>query len=169
MNKSSEQQHYTAPIIYCACLSRHRVAASLFALITLHRTSKDDWSKHQVKEVSNVLIFLVQTPFKFQTCMDFFADSCCVLEIIFWKLTKKNAVGTGAPFQRGEVSGNKAITSYTQCKQKLAYKTGQPHPTTAKQIVPKIFLDSHLPKCRWVTPIMGISTLCQWKGTQNTT
>ena len=72
---------------------------------------------------------------------------------------KKIAVGTGTPFQRQEVSGNKANTSQTQCKQRLVNKTGQPHQTAANQIVPKFFLDPHLRKCRWGTPILGISTL----------
>ena len=36
--------------------------------------------------------------------MDFFVDFGCALQFIFWKLMKKNAVGT---FQRQEVYGNK--------------------------------------------------------------
>ena len=43
----------------------------------------------------------------------------------------------------------------------LAHKTGQPHQTAANQIVPKFFLDPHLTECRWGTPILGISTLCE--------
>ena len=60
---------------------------------------------------------------------------------------KNIAVGTGTPFQRQEVSGNKANISWTQCNQILAHKTGKPHFIAAKQIVSKIFLDPHLTKC----------------------
>ena len=40
--------------------------------------------------------------------MDFFVDFCYALQSIFWKLIEKNGVGTGTPFQRQDVSGNKA-------------------------------------------------------------
>ena len=40
--------------------------------------------------------------------MDFFVDFGSALQFIFWILIKKNiTVGTGTPFQRQEVSGNK--------------------------------------------------------------
>ena len=80
--------------------------------------------------------------------------------IYILKINEKIAVGTGTYFQRQEVSGNKVNTSLTQCKQRLAHKTSQPHPTAANQIVPKFFLDPHLTKWRWGTPLRGISTLC---------
>ena len=43
--------------------------------------------------------------------MDFFVDFGCALQFIFLKLMKKIAVGTGTPFQKQEVPGNKANTS----------------------------------------------------------
>ena len=73
--------------------------------------------------------------------MDFFVDFGCTLQKIFWKLMNEIALGTGTPFQRKEFSGNKANTNQTQCKQRLIHKTGQPHQTAAKPIVPKFFLD----------------------------
>ena len=54
---------------------------------------------------------------------------------------KKIDIGTGTLVQRHEVPENKANTSYTQCKQRLAHKTGQPHQIAANQIVPKFFLE----------------------------
>ena len=73
---------------------------------------------------------------------------------------KKLAAGTGTPFQRQEVSGNKAKHKLNLMQTEVDPKAGQPHQTAANQIVPKFFLDPHLTKCRWGTPILGILTLC---------
>ena len=43
---------------------------------------------------------------------------------------------------------NNILKINEQYKQRLTHKTGQLYPTAAKQIVPKIFLDPHLTKCR---------------------
>ena len=51
--------------------------------------------------------------------MDFFVDIGCALQMIFLKLMKKIAVRSEILFQRQEVSGNKANTSETPCKQML--------------------------------------------------
>ena len=91
--------------------------------------------------------------------MNFLVDFGCAPQMIFWKLMKQLLLVLGPSLQRQKVSGNKANTSYTQCKQRLTHDTGQPHPIAAKQIVFKIFLDPHLTKCRWGTPILGIWTL----------
>ena len=72
------------------------------------------------------------------------------------KINEKNIVGTGTPFTE---TGSLWEQSKYKLHPMLTHDTGQPHPIAAKQIVSKIFLDPHLTKCRWGTPILGISTL----------
>ena len=93
--------------------------------------------------------------------MHLFLDFGCALQMLFENRLNKIAVCTVTPFRDRKSLGTKTNTSLTQCKQSLSHKTGQPHPTAAKQIVPKTSLDPHLTKCSWGTLILGISTL--WK------
>ena len=84
------RNYHTALLIYsnCACLSGHWVATLVFALITPHITSKDEWRKPKEKRFPTLSIFVIQIPFKFKACMDFFIDFQfgCVLQMLFWKL-----------------------------------------------------------------------------------
>ena len=92
VNNSCEphRNYHTALLIYsdCACLSGHWVATLVFALITPHITSKDEWRKPKEKRFPTLSIFVIQIPFKFKACMDFFIDFQfgCVLQMLFWKL-----------------------------------------------------------------------------------
>ena len=82
--------------------------------------------------------------------------------IYILKMNEKLLFVLGAPCR--DISGNQANTNKTQCKLRLAHNTGRPHQTAADHIVPKFFLDPHLTKCRWGTPILGISTLWNFNG-----
>ena len=47
------------------CLSGYWVATAVFALITPHRTSKDDWRKTQTDDISNFINICCKTQYRF--------------------------------------------------------------------------------------------------------
>ena len=83
--------------------------------------------------------------------------------MIFWKLIKNIALGTGTPFRdRKSLRTKQTQVKLNAKRSRLAHKSSHPHPTAAEQNVPKISLDPHLTKYRWGIPILSISMLCWW-------
>ena len=164
MNNSSEPQDRSTTHILSSTVYAWVVTEWLLLFLHYHppnRTSKDRQKKpqKQIGDISNFINIFRTNTIQVLNLHGFLCRFWLCPSNDNLKINENIAVGIGTPFLRQEVSGNKANTSLTQCKQRLTHKTGQPHPTAAKQIVPKIFLDPHFTECSWGTPILGISTL----------
>ena len=73
---------------------------------------------------------------------------------------KKNAFGIGTPLAESGSPRKQYKHKLNLMQTEVGPYSRKPHQTAASQIVPKFFLDPHLTKCRWGTPILEISTLC---------
>ena len=113
-------QYHTALTIYCACLSGHWVATAVFALITPHITSKDDWTK--IEDISNLINIYHTNSIQVLNLHGFLYRFWLCLQTIPWKLITKLVLVLGSPFRDRKCLGTKQTQVKTNANRDRSIK-----------------------------------------------